>query len=124
MKLKIKINYIIEKIKNNYYQNNKKNKTHVKLSKVFSKNELRQKVFLALEDSGIIFLDSEKQSNQDIQIKDYLFDSLQMLLFLVALEQKIGYELADNIYIQKNLVSVDTIVDTLFESELKKIQEK
>lgn len=121
MNLMSKINGVIKKIKSNFFPNNQKNKTYVKLSTIYSKIELRQRVFQALDESGIIFLDSEKQSEQDIELKDYLFDSLQILLFLVSLEQEIGYELADNILIRKNIDSINTIVDILFESELKRI---
>lgn len=107
------LNRIITKI---FRKNTLSNKNKIN----YSKKELKEKVYSALEETGVILSDNEKSSNKDLVLTEYLHDSLHTILFLVSLERNLGYDIADEILIKKNLKSINSIVDTLYNAKLQK----
>ena len=107
--------HLITKLKKWFKRNTKNDK----FSNHFTKEELKDNIFLALEETGIIFTNEEIDKNTNIELSEYLFDSLQTILFLVCLEQNLGYEIPEELLINKNLNTINTLVDALFEANIK-----
>lgn len=95
----------------------------IKISDVFSKLELRNIIYHSLEETGIFFSDTDKESSQDVFLNEYLFDSIQIIRFIVALEQNLTFELSDEIFVKENLETINTLVDVLANMCSKKLSE-
>lgn len=95
----------------------------IKISEVFSKIELRNIIFLSLEETGVFFSDTDKESDQEVLLSEYLFDSIQLIRFIVALEQNLAFELSDEIFFKENLETISTLVEVLANMCSKRISE-
>lgn len=109
-------NIIINKLKNWLKKLRNKNKKNT--STHFTKNELMHRVFCALEETGIMFSNEEIDEVISKELSEYLFDSLQIILFLVCLEQNLGYELSEELITSKNLKTITSLVDALYEANI------
>ena len=70
---------------------------------------MRELIFHALDEMGIFFTDSEKKSMNDVNIVDYLPDSIEQIMFVVVLEETIGFELPEELLIKDNLLSLNNL---------------
>lgn len=83
---------------------------------LLSKESIREKIFDALGELGVNFSDKEKTSAQDFDLSEYVQESIQLILFALALEENVGLELTDDIFVTDNLRSIDALVDILLQS--------
>jgi len=90
----------------------------IEISKVFSRQEINDIIFRALEEIGIVF--SQKTEQGNIDLNEYLDDSLQLIMFAVALEQNLGYALTEDILLKENLQSINFFSEILYKSRLGK----
>jgi len=74
---------------------------------------MRDKIFNALEGLGINFSESEKTSEQDFDLREYINDSIELIMFAVTLEESIGFELTEEIFIEDNLKSLNALANLL-----------
>lgn len=94
-----------------------------KISDVFSKKELRNIIFLSLEETGVFFSDTDKELDQDVDLNECLFDSIQSIRFIVALEQNLSFELSDEILLKENLKTINTLVEVLTSMNANRISD-
>lgn len=80
---------------------------------------MRELIFHALAEMGICFSDSEKESMNDISIVDYLPDSIEQIMFVVVLEETIGFELPEDLLIKDNLLSLNNLAIQLEKTQKK-----
>ena len=62
-------------------------------------------IFEILDENGI-YIDSDEME-KDLDLRDYLLDSLQYIYFVVELENKLGVELPDEMLIYDHLSSIN-----------------
>lgn len=77
---------------------------------------MRDKIFIALEGLGINFSEAEKASGQDVDLREYLYDSIELIMFAITLEESVGFELTEEIFIEDNLKSLNTLASILKQS--------
>lgn len=79
---------------------------------------MKDLIFCVLSDLGINFTECEKDSCNEININDYIYDSLELITFAILLEEKTGLELTDEILNKNNLSSVENF-SKILESLMK-----
>lgn len=62
-------------------------------------------IFEIFDEAGIYIAENELE--QDLDLRDYLVDSIQFVYFVVELEAKLDIELPDYILIYDNLSSIN-----------------
>lgn len=75
--------------------------------------EVKDKLFEILNDMGII-CDTEKVT-EDIDLRDYIVDSIIFIGFIVEIEAKFNFELDDNVLLYDNLQSMNGFVKMIEE---------
>lgn len=73
--------------------------------------EVREKLFEILNDMGII-CDTEK-IEEDIDLREYIEDSIVFIGFIVEIEAKFNLELDDSVLLYDNLQSLNGFVKML-----------
>lgn len=66
---------------------------------------IKQCIFNVLNESGIYIDECEK--NKDIDLREYLVDSLQYVNFIIEMEAYLGYELPDEVLAYESLASIN-----------------
>lgn len=64
---------------------------------------MREAIFKALEGIGLFLPDDEKNSDDDIDLTEYIMDSLQFISFVTGLEELLGIEIPDE-YLNPNSI--------------------
>lgn len=95
----------------------------IKISDIYSRMDLRSIIFISLEETGIFFSDTDKESDQELYLKEYLFDSIQLIRFIVALEQNLAFELSDEIFLKDNIATIGTLEEALSNMYGKKLSQ-
>lgn len=67
--------------------------------------EIRKHIFEIFDENGIYIEESETE--EDIDLREYLVDSIQFVYFIVELEERLGIELPDEFLIYDNLASLN-----------------
>jgi len=75
--------------------------------------QIKKCIFEYFEETGIYISDEEKE--KDIDLRDYLVDSLEHVTFIIEMEEKLGYELPDEILLYDNLSSINGFINMLIE---------
>jgi acyl carrier protein len=76
----------------------------------------KSKFLNILNDYGVL-CDSELQENSDIDLRDYIVDSLQFIGLIVEIETQLNIELDDELLLYDNLASLNGFVQ-LIESSI------
>ena len=66
--------------------------------------DIRSKAIDTLEKIGALIPDIDPVIDEDINIQDYIFDSLQFITFIVELERMLEIEIPDELLNYENLV--------------------
>lgn len=66
---------------------------------------IKNYIFDIFDKSGI-YIDSSEME-QDLDLREYLVDSIQYVYFIVELEERLGLELPDEVLIYDNLASIN-----------------
>lgn len=66
---------------------------------------IKKYIFDILEESGIYFDSGEVE--EDVDLREYLVDSLQYIYLIVELEERLGVELPDEVIIYDNFISIN-----------------
>ena len=69
--------------------------------------DIRSKAIDTLEKIGALIPDIDSVIDEDINIQNYIFDSLQFITFIVELENMIGMEIPDELLNYENLASLN-----------------
>lgn len=69
--------------------------------------DIRSKAIDTLEKIGALIPDIDPVIDEDINIQDYIFDSLQFITFIVELERMLEIEIPDELLNYENLVSLN-----------------
>ena len=72
-------------------------------------DQIKKCIFEILDENGI-YIDFDEME-KDLDLRDYLLDSLQYIYFVVELENKLGIELPDEILIYDFLSSINGFVN-------------
>lgn len=75
--------------------------------------QIKKYIFEYFEETGIYISNEEKE--KDIDLRDYLVDSLEHVTFIIEMEEKLGYELPDEILLYDNLSSINGFINMLIE---------
>lgn len=75
--------------------------------------DIRSKAIDTLGKIGALIPDIDSVIDEDINIQDYIFDSLQFITFIVELENMIGTEIPDELLNYENLVSLNAFCTSL-----------
>lgn len=70
---------------------------------------IKKQIFEIFDENGIYIAESEMQ--EDIDLREYLVDSIQFVYFIVELEERLGVELPDEILIYDNLSSLNGFIN-------------
>ncbi len=76
-------------------------------------NQVKKMIFDILDENGI-YIDSEEMK-KDIDLREYLVDSLQYIYFVVALEEKMGIELPDEVLVYDYLSSINGFANMILD---------
>ena len=74
---------------------------------------MREAIFKALEGIGLSFPDDEKNSDDDIDLTEYIMDSLQFISFVTGLEEQLGIEIPDEYLNPKSIQSSKAFIEIL-----------
>lgn len=66
---------------------------------------IKKFIYEILDENGIYVDPCEKE--EDLDLREYLADSLQYVYFIVEMETRLGGELPDEVLIYENLASVN-----------------
>lgn len=74
---------------------------------------IKNYIFEILDETGIFvdLCDFEK----DLDLREYIVDSLQYVYFIVELESRLGIELPNEILLYENLMSINGFANMVFE---------
>ena len=72
---------------------------------MIDEKEIKKYIFEILDESGI-YIDSS-ETEEDLDLREYIVDSLQYVYFIVELEERLGVELDDEILVYDNLSSIN-----------------
>ena len=82
--------------------------------------EVREKLLNILEDSGI-FIDRDNiQSENDIDLREYITDSIQFISFIVEIEKELNMEFPDEYLLYDKIASLNgfsTIIKSVVAGE-------
>ena len=67
--------------------------------------DVRKLILDFFEENGVYI--GEVNENDDIDLHDYIADSMQYVYFIVELEKKLGIELPDQVLLYDNLTSLN-----------------
>ncbi len=67
--------------------------------------DVRKLILDFFEENGVYI--GEVNENDDIDLHDYIADSMQYVYFIVELEKKLGIELPDEVLLYDNLTSLN-----------------
>jgi acyl carrier protein len=76
-----------------------------------AKVEAREKVLEILEENGL-YVDP-KSAGEDMDLREYILDSLQFMSFIVEVENKLNLEIPDEILVYDNLASLNGLSSIL-----------
>ncbi len=68
-------------------------------------NEIKKCIFDILDENGI-YIDSNEME-EDLDLREYILDSLQYVYIIVELEDRLGLELPDEVLLYENLASIN-----------------
>ena len=74
-------------------------------------NEIKNIILDILDKSGI-YIDPTEM-NEDLDLREYILDSLQYVYFIVELEERLQIELEDEILLYDNLSSINGFVNMI-----------
>lgn len=66
---------------------------------------IKKYIFEMLDENGM-YVDSSEME-EDLDLREYLIDSIQYVYFIVELETRLGRELPDEVLIYENLASIN-----------------
>ena len=78
-------------------------------------NQIKKLIFDILDENGI-YIDPEEME-KDIDLREYLVDSLQFIYFVVALEEKMGIELPDEVLAYDYLSSINGFTNMILDMQ-------
>ena len=67
--------------------------------------KVKKSILTFFEENGI-YIDTEL-TNEDVDLREYLIDSMQYIYFLVELERMLNTELPDEVLMYENLTSLN-----------------
>ena len=70
---------------------------------------IKKQIFEIFDVNGIYI--EPDDTGEDIDLREYLVDSIQYVYFIVELEERLGVELPDEILIYDNLASLNGFVN-------------
>jgi acyl carrier protein len=70
--------------------------------------DIREKIIDTFEANGIYF--DQKNVEADVDLREYITDSLQFMNFIVELEKKFNLEFPDEVLVYDNLVSLNGFI--------------
>lgn len=82
-------------------------------------NQIKKTIFDIMEENGV-YIDPDERE-KDIDLREYLVDSLQFIFFVVALEEKMGIELPDEVLAYDNLSSVNGFANLILDMQQEKL---
>lgn len=68
--------------------------------------EMIKKYIFEIFDENGIYVDSSEME-EDLDLREYLIDSIQYVYFIVELEARLGRELPDEVLVFENLASIN-----------------
>ncbi len=74
---------------------------------------IKKQIFEILDENGIYIEPGD--TGEDIDLREYLVDSIQYVYFIVELEERLGVELPDEILIYDNLASLNGFVNMVIQ---------
>ena len=74
---------------------------------------IKKNIFDILEESGIYIDESEKQ--EDLDLIEFLIDSIQYVYLIVELENHLGIELPDEVILYDNFLSINGFANMVAE---------
>ena len=66
---------------------------------------IKKYIFEILDENGVYVDQSDIE--EDLDLREYIVDSLQYVYFIVELENRLGLELPDEILLYENLASIN-----------------
>ena len=75
--------------------------------------EMVKTLLIAIFEEEGIYIDSNEEA--DINISNYIKDSLQFISIIVAIEEKFGVEISDGIMVLEAFESFHRLIDTIYE---------
>jgi acyl carrier protein len=72
---------------------------------------VREKLFEILEESGLYV--ERKSSEEDIDLREYIVDSVQFMSFIVEIEAQLNIEIPDEVLVYDNLGSLNGFTSIL-----------
>lgn len=72
----------------------------------------QEKIIKILEDMGILVI---KNQEEDINLQDYITDSLQFITFIIELEKAFDIEMPDELLLYENIRSLDGLTSLIEE---------
>lgn len=66
---------------------------------------VKKYIFEILDENGVYIAPSD--IDMDLDLREYIVDSLQYVYFIVELENRLGLELPDQILLYENLASIN-----------------
>lgn len=74
---------------------------------------MKELIYSALSEMGISFTDVEKEHMADVNIGEYIQDSIEQIMFVVALEEHLGFEIPDDVLTKESLSSLNELAALL-----------
>lgn len=74
---------------------------------------MKELIYSAMSDMGISFTDNEKEQISDVNICDYIQDSIEQIMFVVTLEEHLGFEIPDDVLTKESLSSLNELANLL-----------
>lgn len=78
---------------------------------------MKELIYSAMSDMGISFTDNEKKQMTDVNICEYIQDSIEQIMFVVALEEHLGFEIPDDVLTKEHLSSLNELASLLEKSK-------
>lgn len=80
-------------------------------------NEIKKLIYDILDENGIYIASEEIE--KDIDLREYLVDSLQFIYFVIALEDKLGVQLPDEVLVYDHLSSINGFANMILDMQQK-----
>ncbi|GHV15158.1 hypothetical protein FACS1894219_11920 [Clostridia bacterium] len=77
-------------------------------------DEIKKVILSALDEIGVYFDDQDIKSETDIDLREYIVDSLQFISFVVELEHQLCVEYPDDLLLYDNIASLDGLSNAIY----------
>ena len=78
-------------------------------------NDIKKCIFDILDENGI-YIDSGEME-EDLDLREYILDSLQYVYIIVELEDRLGMELPDDVLLYDNLASINGFANMILNKQ-------